>query len=424
MTSPILPVSAPQDLADRSVRDVVEYSPGEVNDAWCRNILRNILDALELQYATQMPHRAITPDTILLHANGKPLLILDDSDAVPAPDSQLADDLTALARVIHYAISQELAPAGPLAGRVDGYSAGLVATVDACMDPDPARRPRDVAAVRGLLGMHAPAPRLPASASPPVVTPVPVEPAIPGRLDGDTSAGIGATPDSSVKAHHAGMRRGQRWAIAGGGAIALALALALFPRLRDAGSPDATIRKPAQTVAEARQGLPAPRGPAAGDVAADPASDLAGSAGSGASSGGTTRAGGGEEQPGGMTGGAPDLAGAAGSVAATLPPAASTRAAEAAQAKRKAAANARALRLPNAVPGNASYQLHIKPWGLIYVDGVDRGVSPPLKRLALTPGRHTIRITHPDYRDSILEFDSAQTTSNGKIIVDFTQDAQ
>ena len=76
------------------------------------------------------------------------------------------------------------------------------------------------------------------------------------------------------------------------------------------------------------------------------------------------------------------------------------------------------------MPANASYQLQIKPWGVVYVDGVERGVSPPVKRLALTPGPHTIRITNPKYRDSILEFESAQTTSNGKIIVDFTDEAQ
>ena len=79
---------------------------------------------------------------------------------------------------------------------------------------------------------------------------------------------------------------------------------------------------------------------------------------------------------------------------------------------------------PSAVPGKASYQLQIVPWGVVYVDGVDQGVSPPLRRLALTPGRHTIRITNPKYRDTILEFESAKTTSNGKIIVDFADGPQ
>lgn len=58
------------------------------------------------------------------------------------------------------------------------------------------------------------------------------------------------------------------------------------------------------------------------------------------------------------------------------------------------------------------------------MDGVDHGDSPPLRRLPLTPGKHTIRITNPKYRDTVLEFESAQTTSNGKIIVDFADDPQ
>jgi serine/threonine protein kinase len=75
MTSPILPESAQQNFEGRSVRDVVEYSPEQVNDAWCHKILRKILQSLELQYAMQMPHRAITPDTVVFDSNGEPLLI-------------------------------------------------------------------------------------------------------------------------------------------------------------------------------------------------------------------------------------------------------------------------------------------------------------------------------------------------------------
>jgi hypothetical protein len=414
MTSPITPGFPQQDLEGRSVRDVVASSPGEVNDAWCRKVLRKLLKSLELQYAMEMPHRAITPDTVVFHANGEPLLISDDIDAAPAPAAQQADDLTALAGVIHYAITHELAPAGPLNGRVDGYSAAVVATVDACMNPDPALRPRSIDAVRDMLDRVAPvASALPAS--PPVSIPVPVE---------RTSA------DAAVEAQHAGKHRGTRWAIAaGGGAVAIALAMVLFPGWRDAGSHDRIVLAPPQTGSVAHPVPPAPGGAApAGSTAmeapadqaaigasgnpttatapdragiparpvnedrpADRASDLAGSAG--ASSVGTTQSGGGVDQPDAMSRVKPKPA-----IATATP--------------------------PDATPANASYQLQIKPWGVVYVDGVERGVSPPVKRLALTPGPHTIRITNPKYRDSILEFESAQTTSNGKIIVDFTDEAQ
>jgi len=436
MTSPIIPESPQQDLEGRSVRDVVAHSPGQVNDAWCRKVLHKILRSLDLQYAMQMPHRAITPDTIVFHANREPLLISDDIDAAPAPDAQLAGDLAALAGVIHYAITHELAPSGPLAGRVDGYSAALVATVDACMDPDLARRPVSVDAVRGLLDSAGPSSlTVAASALPhvPVATPA-----------------ISAAPPAATPApQHAGMRSGRRRAYAaGGGAIAVAAALLLFVSWRDGGPEDRIVAKqpapqtvvrgqpgrltqagPASVetvVAEARKeeatagarndlagpgpAAAGPAIPAAPDLAVNPAANPAGSAASGASSGGATGSGGGVEQP-------ERISRADDEVKAPVP-----RVVSAAKEGKKAMSD-RAV-APAAAPGNAIYQLQIKPWGIVYVDGVERGASPPMKRLALTPGPHTVRITHPKHRDSILEFESAQTTSYGKIIVDFTQDAQ
>lgn len=526
MTSPTTPGSAQQDLEGRSVRDVVEYSPGQVNDAWCRKIFRKILQSLELQYAMHMPHRVITPDTIVFHANGEPLLISDDIDAAPAEDARQADDLTALARVLHYAITQELAPTGPLVGRADGYSAALIATVDACMDPDPTRRPPCVDAVRNLLGIAASAPPAGAVTMPEVQVPpgprldAPIvteasgagmvaAPKVPTAAIGSAPTGAaddsaarvpGApvvsslpssastlpqlpsapllaaasappdAPDASVEAHHAGVYRGRRWAIAaGGGAIAVTVALLLSAELRDTGPRERVASTPSQA-AGAPQRLPAAESGAAstGTVAAgaptdqianaasddpvhtaatvaasdatgskvgrmarstdagltgNPAGDSVGNPASGSSSRGATRSGGADPHEG-TTEVKSKRAGATGSAAEKVPPAASARVAAAPPPKDGTAVRARAALPPSAVPGKASYQLQIVPWGVVYVDGVDHGVSPPLRRLALTPGRHTIRITNPKYRDSILEFDSAQTTSIGKIIVEFADDPQ
>jgi hypothetical protein len=532
MTSVTLPGPAQQDLEGRSVRDVVEYSHEQVNDVWCRKILRKILQSLELQYAMQMPHRVITPDTIVFHANGEPLLISDDIDAAPAPDSREADDLTALAHVLHYAITQELAPTGPLDGRVDGYSAALIATIDACMDPDPARRPRRVDAVRGLLGIvateppagvvtlpkvlippgsdlhatvvtgasdagmataptasaadigsvptgvaggspasvpHLPSATSTASAFPPAVPTGPVEGTTPDPVVGGNLADTGAPPDPAPKAHRASARRSKRWAIAAsGGVIAIAIVLLLSAQLRDTGSHDRVALTPPQTGDGTQRGLPAPGGAASRgtvamdarpDQAADGASDdpnvaatitapdwagraagrtarnvaddlkanrasaLVDNPAVGASSGGTTLSGG-SHQRDGTNPVATSPAGTADSVPATVTPAVSARAAAAVPSRRKAAADARAAVPPSATSGKAIYQLQIKPWGVVSVDGVDHGISPPLGHLALTPGRHTVRITNPKYRDSILEFDSAQTTSIGKIIVEFTDEVQ
>lgn len=427
MTSTITPGFAQQDLEGRSVRDVVAYTPEQVNDAWCRKILRKILQSLALQYTMQMPHRAITIDTIVFHANGEPLLISDNIDAAPAPDAHQADDLTALAGVIHYAVTQELTPAGPLAGRVSGYSAALIATVDACMDPDPARRPRSIGEARDLLDIAAPVEPAAIVAAPDVFAPPERDAAIVAGAGGAgmAAAGVPGLPpsisataasapaftdvpaDPAIDTHRAVASRSRPWFIAaGGGAIALAVVVVAFTAWRDGGPHKQAVPTSPQ----------AGKGGTAGGESINATSDGAGSAASGGSSGGRTQSGGGVDRPG-----AP---GAGDSAVSAAPPAGSARAAEVAQANRKAVAQARASAPPRAVAGKASYQLQITPWGNVYVDGVNRGTSPPLKRLALTPGPHTVRITNPKYRDSILEFESAQTTSNGKIIVEFDREAQ
>jgi hypothetical protein len=70
--------------------------------------------------------------------------------------------------------------------------------------------------------------------------------------------------------------------------------------------------------------------------------------------------------------------------------------------------------------GKANYRLRIQPWGVVYVDGVDRGVSPPVKRLELAPGRHTVRVTNPAFHDRVLEVDTAR--GDGRIDIDFTRE--
>jgi hypothetical protein len=39
--------------------------------------------------------------------------------------------------------------------------------------------------------------------------------------------------------------------------------------------------------------------------------------------------------------------------------------------------------------------LAIEPWGEVVIDGVSRGRTPPLNRVEVAPGRHTIEIRHP-----------------------------
>lgn len=57
-----------------------------------------------------------------------------------------------------------------------------------------------------------------------------------------------------------------------------------------------------------------------------------------------------------------------------------------------------------AAPAQATVTVGIHPWGEVYVDGKRIGVSPPLTRFKLDPGRHRIEIRNPgfaSYRDTV-----------------------
>lgn len=50
---------------------------------------------------------------------------------------------------------------------------------------------------------------------------------------------------------------------------------------------------------------------------------------------------------------------------------------------------------PVETPVEGVVKLDIKPWGTVVVDGVTRGVSPPIKQLQLPVGSHTVEIANP-----------------------------
>lgn len=64
---------------------------------------------------------------------------------------------------------------------------------------------------------------------------------------------------------------------------------------------------------------------------------------------------------------------------------------------------------PAAAPGMGRVVLNIRPWGQVFVDGAERGVSPPLKSLSLRPGIYNIEVRNGDldvYRQRVTVQDS------------------
>lgn len=373
----------------RSVRDVVAHQPDLVTEVWCRKIFRHILQLLERDYALRRPHVPITPDTLGFDEHGEPALVIADDD-LPQPGE--AADVQALGAVIFYAITLEEVPTMSLRKRApEGYSESLLTAVDKCMAVNPAERPQTIAELRNLLGIVALGPTIGYLPTPPVFT----EPARSVR-------GMG------------GIGKWQRWVMIGMAAVVLLGAgSAFWMLLRGTTNNDNVVL----TLPE-----PAPRQPAQA-----PAPSAAGGNGELATL---------PQAPGQPSPGTPDAAVARGTAARDLRADVEASAAEQAEAARaRAAARARGAahhaaaprRLAAAAAGAAkagddddvtTYKLMIKPWGTVYVDGSERGVSPPLKLLSLPAGQHTVRVVNPNFRDRVLRV-SAGKHDWARIDVDF-----
>ncbi len=377
------PVTKQQQTDGRTVREVVEFNQELVGEVWCRRVFRQVLQSVELQYAMQMPHRPISPDTVLILDSGDPMLLpVPESDA---PWSE-ADDMHDLAAVVHYAITREHPPAAPLLGRALGeYSDSFLRAVDRCLSPDPLVRPQTIEQLRNLLGI------------------VPLGPAVPGQsFEAFQAASARPAPAAAVaepepafvKEPVPATERGrmQRWLmLVAAGTVLLAALGALFALLHQADSRDTvTLALPAdEAPAQEAPAAPVPQAPAPALAGASP-----------------------DSTP--LHDTAPPMPLEPGQVQAptAAPPAIVTLPADDRAARQRQAA---------AAAGGGTYKLLIKPWGAIEVNGANIGVSPPLKRLHLAPGQHTIRIANPNFPEQVVTVNAVKGGSS-VIELDFTEE--
>ena len=369
-------LSTPQQQTEgRTVREIVEHNQEMVNEPWCRRIIRQVLQSLELQYAMQMPYRPITPDTVLVLDSGDPMLLPAQSTV---PGDTEAQDIHDLAAVVHFAITREAPPQAPLRGRAPGgYSDSFVGAIDRCLSPDPQERPQTIEQLRNLLGIVV--------LGPPMANPVPpVAVTAPSAAPPVAQFSAEAEPDFLRARQPA---RLQRWLLMGLAATVLLGGLAaLLALLHASDSRDALT-------------LTLPEPGAQQQAAAPPAPAFA------------TQ--GGMDQPSALT----PVPAASGSGVGVTPEAP----AAAVPAPRPGVAPPTAVTvLPAAAKPGATYKLQIKPWGTILVNGVNRGVSPPLKRLTLPAGQHTIRIINPSFPEHTVTVNSVKG-ANAIIELDFTE---
>jgi serine/threonine protein kinase len=407
----------------RTVKDIVAHHPEQVDEAWCLRILTNILQALEMLYTMQIVHRDVSPDNIIVQANGDAVL-LDFGSARQvigdmtrgltvilkpgyAPVEQYAGDASleqgaytdiyALAAVMYHAITGQ-APASSIARMIQdplvplsvlappGYSAGFLAAIDQGLAVLAQDRPQTIDAFRARLGIapgtppRAPAapslPRQPLSAvasepQPKVPTVrMPVQAAPAASAAAGAAAAASTAPVSAAPAPLPSSVYKKPWLpLAGAALLVLAAAWGLSALL---GGGEDTImlaqQQPRRVEARVPAPAPAPAPAAAAAAAATAASAPASSAADTASSLDPRE-----------------------SVVTPAPAPAAV-----AEAPAEAAAPARPVK---PAIDSATVSFAIKPWGTVTVDGRERGVSPPLKHLTLPVGSHQIKIVNPGFPD-------------------------
>lgn len=420
----------------QTIKDIVNNVPEVVNEAWCRKILQQILEALEMLYTMRILHRDVSPDNIIVQENGDAVL-LDFGSARQiigdrtrgltvilkpgyAPVEQYAGDASldqgaytdiySLSAVIYYAIMKEPPatsiarmvkdPIVPLAERgVEGYSTEFLAAIDKGLAVMAHERPQTIDAFRELLGIKSSgAPRgRPGGTTqrfatldrlPEATATVPVT-AMPAAAPKTAPVTPAPAPAKAGVLH----KTAPKWM------SRLALGLAVLTIIGFGGK--FLLGSPSEVMMPANQAqapvLPdASALPEPAPAPAEPAAPVP----------------------------APSAENVAPAVAAETPPA------EPAAAPAPATAEPSVTDLLEAAPvvteekpETATWRLQIKPWGTVYVDGKEKGVSPPLKRLVLPAGKHKIRVVNPNFPDYIVDVNLAKNKS-GTIEHDFAARAK
>jgi hypothetical protein len=382
---------------------LIEASPAGLDFASLRTMLGPLLDAVELLHQAGCVHRDIAPDNLIVRPDGSAVLldfgaarrVIGDRvrattvmlKAGYAPIEQYADDpsfrvgpwsdVYAIAAVLHHAITgRPPVPSpmrvmrdtrAPLAGSgLPGFDDGWLGAIDEAMAVRPEDRPQSIAAFRERLQRATPGAPRGAARAPVAGPPAPAVPATAAAAA--AAAALAAVRDNPPTAH------APRALVASAVAAVVAVALGMVLWSGGGGHVD-----------------PEP----------DPVADVANGLEAGASLGGT---GGPAAQRGAR---APAVA------AGPARPAAASQAAQPGVPGRAAGVPGReAARAPSgAVPaagvaagtaGAASpaivtgaVRLTVLPWAEVWVDGVKRGVTPPLKSLDLPAGMHRVELRNP-----------------------------
>lgn len=410
-----------------TLKHIVADDPSVVTEAWLKSVLGQILEALETLYRDNVLHRDISPDNIMVQSDGHAVLldfgaarqIISDMTQQTltvilkpgyAPVEQYADDdsmtqgpwtdIYSLAAVTYFVITGKPPatsvgrmikdPIEPLekSGRA-GFSSAFLAAIDKGLGIRPEDRPQSIAEFRALLGLGTKS-----------------EPVAPVRAVSKTSG------DAAKAAAISGRRRSDRrpearpaarksplskeMILIGAGVVLIASAAVVHSVRRHAA------------LAEAEQAIP---------VTAPPVKQVV------------------DEEAlawGRLQANADAKPEDIETYLQRYPTGAHADQAKARLETLKAASAAAAASVPEAPvtaatpvekpkKAETTVKLMVRPWGNIFVDGMLKGVSPPLKSVALSEGKHRVRIENPNFNAHVIDIE-ADGKKKPKIEYDFNAD--
>ncbi len=433
----------------RTFKSVVRDNPELVNEAWLKRLLQPVLGALEALYAAQILHRDVSPENIMIQPDGQPVLldfgaarqiVQDMAQSLTvilkpgfAPVEQYADDesmrqgpwtdIYSLSAVMYAAITGKAPPAAvarmlndpiePLAisGR-EGYSNQFLEAIDRGMAVRPEIRPQSIAEFSALLGFDAAAPAAAAPAAETSSAPAAAEGAAEAA---EASAAKAASESAARRSRARSARNAEKGAPGSAEASASSSPSASSPF--DSGkrsSRNKTSSKSGkQALPVARSSRPStnmiagglcalallvvgiswfadgsPVKPAAPEVASAQVPAAANASGeasaTAAAASAVAVASAPEADPlAAVAGGSANASASAGAVPVATP------------VEQAAPSTAAATAAP--APTTGTLSIAVQPWATIYVDGVQKGITPPLKKLTLPLGEHEVRLENPNF---------------------------
>jgi hypothetical protein len=411
----------------KTLKRIVNDTPSFVTETSLRAILKQILKALETLYRENILHRDISPDNIMIQDNGQAVLldfgsarqiISDMTQALTvvlkpgyAPVEQYADDdsmiqgpwtdIYSLAAVMYFAIVRKAPPTSvgrmikdPIEtlqnGNYAGFSSGFLAAIDKGLGIRPEERPQSIAEFRALLDIGASAKQEASTASP--MDRSAIAKAV-GEKSGKTSSSSIKKPTSSKRPDekqvtHASPLPKIMLGVAGAGLLLIVAAAVHRARHPPPVAQPQQIVVPAQPLVD-DETLAWDQLDAKANATPEDIENYL------------------QRYPQGKH---------AGVAKARLDALKSASAAASAPEAVDHSASASASEKPESAM--VAVKLIVKPWGNVFVDGMYRGVSPPLKTLMLPSGKHQVRIDNPNFPAHIMEMD-ASDKKKVKIEYDF-----